>query len=54
MQEYLPVLLDNPSNAYAANGLGAVLAELGRLDEAQVCWILYVYVEDNCYGYSEG
>jgi len=33
----MSVLNSHPSNAYAANGVGAVLAELGRLDEAQVC-----------------
>lgn len=34
--EYMSVLSHSPNNAFAANGVGAVLAELGKLDEAQV------------------
>jgi len=44
------VLLANPSNAYAANGVGAVLAELGRLDEAQVRLCVFVHVLLCCAG----
>eukprot|EP00983_Pelagomonas_calceolata_P128489 1161515-Pelagomonas_calceolata.AAC.16 len=34
--EYFAVLQVHPNNAFAANGVGAVLAELGQLDDAQV------------------
>lgn len=33
--EYQHVLRGEPNNVFAANGIGAVLAELGRLDEAK-------------------
>lgn len=33
--EYKEVLKSHPANVYAANGLGAVLAEQGRLDHAR-------------------
>jgi RNA polymerase-associated protein CTR9 len=33
--EYQHVLRGEPNNVFAANGIGAVLAELGRLDEAR-------------------
>jgi len=36
MENYNRVLMEHPSNVFAANGVGAVLAELGRLDEAEV------------------
>ncbi|KAL6746592.1 Paf1 complex component [Haematococcus lacustris] len=35
LELYHAVLLHDPRNAFAANGIGAALAELGRLDEAQ-------------------
>mmetsp|Transcript_24228 Transcript_24228/g.61650 ORF Transcript_24228/g.61650 Transcript_24228/m.61650 type:complete len:900 (-) Transcript_24228:88-2787(-) len=34
LDQYRMVLKADPANAWAANGVGAVLAELGRLDEA--------------------
>eukprot|EP00798_Chlamydomonas_sp_ICE-L_P008150 gene8150-1403_t len=35
MDEYSKVLRAEPSNVFAANGLGAVMAEMGRLEEAR-------------------
>ncbi len=35
LDQFLSVLKTDPCNVYAANGLGAVLAELSRLDEAR-------------------
>ena len=35
IDQYIGVLKSDHSNVYAANGLGAVLAELGRLEEAK-------------------
>jgi Flp pilus assembly protein TadD len=35
MDHYWRVLLKNPANIYAANGLGIILAERGELNEAK-------------------